>query len=163
MNDTIVRDSLVRSICARLSDDRRTEDDIRIIDDVLAGIEVGADRIGPMNLTDDKRDFDEEAAQECRDLIVYLAMKRVAAQHKRREQLRFDAAAELAHLTAEAEGNKHTGQLPAVRSTFDLRESSGELLEVHEILPAFGEEEVTRERVVHLPAFDTSDVDAEVA
>jgi hypothetical protein len=92
--DTTARDALARSICGRISDERRTEDELRVIDDVLAGLEHGAETIGPLDLARDQRDFDEEGAQECRDLLAYLAMRKVAEQHRRRERLRCEVADE---------------------------------------------------------------------
>lgn len=82
---TVASDALRRSLCARVNDERRTEDELRVLDDILAGIERGAEIIGPMNLISDQRDFGEEGAQECRDLLVYLAMQKVAEAHRRRE------------------------------------------------------------------------------
>lgn len=84
---TTQRDALARSICARLCVERRTIDELRVVDDVLAGLEQGAETIGPLDLEQDDRDWSEEAAQECRDLLAYLAMRKVAAQHRRRERL----------------------------------------------------------------------------
>jgi hypothetical protein len=84
---TLRREALCRSICARLCDERRSEDELRVIDDVLAGLERGADQYGPLDLERDGRDWNEEAAQEARDLLAYQAMARVVAkQQRRREQ-----------------------------------------------------------------------------
>ena len=90
-----VRDSLARNLCARLCDDRRSEDEIRAVDDFLSGLERGADIYGPLDLASDGRDFREEAAQESRDLLVYVSAENVARQHRRRERLRFEAAGEI--------------------------------------------------------------------
>lgn len=86
-DDNTARDALARSICARLCDARRSHDELRVVDDVLAGIERGADNYGAMDLARDGRDFDEETAQEFRDALIYIAMRKVAEQHRRREQI----------------------------------------------------------------------------
>ncbi len=91
----LARDALARSICSRLCDERRTHDELRVVDDVLSGLEHGADEYGPLDLERDARDFGEEGAQECRDLLAYLAMQKVAEQHRRRERLRCEAADEI--------------------------------------------------------------------
>jgi hypothetical protein len=86
------RDAFARNLCARICDDRRTHDELRVIDDVLVGLEKGADLVGPLDLSRDDRDWDEEAAQECRDLLAYLAMDRIARQHRRRERIECESA-----------------------------------------------------------------------
>jgi len=55
----------------------------------------GGESLEGLDLERDDRDWDEEAAQECRDLLAYLAMHKVAEQHRRRERLRCEAAGEL--------------------------------------------------------------------
>jgi hypothetical protein len=110
--DNTVRDAFARDLCARICDGRRTEDELRVLDDVLCGIERGADTIGPMDLAADSRDFDEEAAQECRDLLVYLSMRKVAEQHRRLEGLRRAAALELDQLDETAPRPKSAPELP---------------------------------------------------
>lgn len=102
---TLARDALVRSVCARLNDARRTHDELRVIDDVLSGLEHGAETIGPLDLERDERDFGEEGAQECRDLLAYLAMQRVAEAHRRREWF----AASDAPSAPDAEGRFDSG------------------------------------------------------
>jgi hypothetical protein len=90
--DTTARDALVRSVCARLNDDRRSEDELRVVDDVLSGLERGAEMYGALNLATDLRDFREEAAQESRDLLVYNSAENVARQHRRRERIACEVA-----------------------------------------------------------------------
>ncbi len=107
------RDAFARRLVARLSDPARTIDELRVIDDVLAGIEHGAREIGPLDLVSDERDFDEEAAQECRDLLAYLAMRKVADQHRKRERLRCEAADESARTEPILDG------LRELRDAFD--------------------------------------------
>ena len=91
---TTSRDALVRNLCARLNDERRSEDEIRAVDDFLSGLERGADTYGPLDVTVDGRDWHEEAAQEHRDLLVYLSAGEVARQHRRRERIECSVADE---------------------------------------------------------------------
>jgi len=93
--DNTARDAFARGLCARICSDVRTFDELRVVDDVLSGLERGADTYGPLDLASDGRDFREEAAQEARDLLVYSAAENVARQHRRRERLRCEAAGEL--------------------------------------------------------------------
>ena len=94
--DTTARDALVRNLCARLSNARRSEDELRAIDDFVSGLERGADIYGPLDVTVDGRDWREEAAQEHRDLLVYMSAGEVARQHRRRERIACREADELA-------------------------------------------------------------------
>lgn len=85
------REAFARQLCARICDERRTFDELRVVDDVLVGLEMGAEKVGPLDLTNDDRDWDEEAAQECRDLLAYLAMDKVARAHRKRERIACEA------------------------------------------------------------------------
>ena len=87
MRNTTAHAALVRSLCARLNDERRSEDEIRAIDCFVSGLERGADIYGPLDVTVDGRDWHEEAAQEHRDLLVYMSACEVARQHRRRERI----------------------------------------------------------------------------
>ncbi len=82
---TIERDDFASAISRRLHDPARTMDELRVIDDVLSGLEHGARLIGPLDLARDRRDWLQEGAQECRDLLAYLAMQKVAEAHRARE------------------------------------------------------------------------------
>lgn len=82
-----VRDALTRSICARLHDDRRSIDELRVIDAVLLGLEQGAETYGALDLDRDGRNWTAEAAAECRDLLVYLAAHKVAEQQRHVERI----------------------------------------------------------------------------
>lgn len=156
--DTTARDALERSISARLA--LLSHDELRVFDVQLERmLKIGRANYSPLQLARDTRDWSTEVSDEMSDALFYMCARTVADNDRRREQLRFDAAAELAHLTAGAEANKHFGSLPNISSTYDLRETDGALLAVHEILPASFEEEVTKERVVLKLPFDVGDIE----
>lgn len=96
MTDTTRRDAIARDICRRICDSRRSLDELRVVDQVLAGLERGADDYGPLDLARDQRDFGKEAAEELRDCLVYLAARAVAENDRRLERLRCEAADEIA-------------------------------------------------------------------
>lgn len=107
----MTRSALRRSIVARVYDQRRSLDELRVIDEVLSGLERGADRYGPLVVGSDERDWGKEAAEECRDLLAYLAMDQIARQHRRIERLACEAADEIAgfeldEVTAEIEADR---------------------------------------------------------
>jgi hypothetical protein len=77
MTDNTARDALARSLCARLCDARRSHDELRVIDYVLEGIELGADQYGPLNVAKDPRNFRRERAMECRDSLFYAAAEQI--------------------------------------------------------------------------------------
>jgi hypothetical protein len=65
--------ALQRSLCARLCDERRSVDELRVIDWVLSGLEEGADQYGPLHVVSDERNFPRERAREGRDSLFYAA------------------------------------------------------------------------------------------
>lgn len=72
------REALARSLCARLCDSRRSLDELRVIDWVLEGLELGAVDYGPLSIASDTRNFVRERAMECRDLLFYSAAQAIA-------------------------------------------------------------------------------------
>lgn len=75
-DDELARDALGRSIGCRLL--ACSLDELRVIDEVLMGLERGRDEYGPLDLGRDDRDFEAEADAELRDCLFYLAAHRVA-------------------------------------------------------------------------------------
>jgi hypothetical protein len=106
-NDTTRRDALARSLCARISDDRRTVDELRVLDVIVARISGGGfEQYGGMDLATDTRDFRKEAADEFADALWYMAAHVVAKTDERIERMQCDvhdavepALAELAETT----------------------------------------------------------------
>jgi hypothetical protein len=75
------RTTLARSLCSRIFDERRSLDELRVLDFVLAGLEQGGDIYGPLDVSKDKRNFLREGAFELRDMIVYYAAHALAIEH----------------------------------------------------------------------------------
>lgn len=71
--DTTRRDQLARNLCARICDGRRSVDELRVLDQLLRRVELGADRYGPLDLAK-ARDWDAELAEELLDVQVYRAI-----------------------------------------------------------------------------------------
>lgn len=84
--------ALRRSLCARIHDARRSHDEIRVIDEILTGLEKGAELYGSLNLASDRRNWNAEAAEECRDALVYLACAKLAERDRRVAEIEFDAS-----------------------------------------------------------------------
>ena len=68
---TTRRDAIARNLCARICDERRSVDELRVIDSILSGLERGADVYGPLDLATDPRDWQMELAEERRDALIY--------------------------------------------------------------------------------------------
>jgi hypothetical protein len=79
------REQIIESISLRLLN--RNEDEVRVIEDVLSGLERGALIYGPLDTRSDNRDFEEQLSQELRDGLTYQSAWRIARQHRRRERL----------------------------------------------------------------------------
>jgi hypothetical protein len=73
----------VAAWAARLSACSR--DELRVVDRVLSGLEQGRSVYGPLDISRDPRSFIAEAAQEARDLLVYLAAHEIAKEDAERE------------------------------------------------------------------------------
>lgn len=82
---TIARDALERSINARLL--ACSHDELRVIDRVLSGIELGRESYGPLDLSTDARLMKREAAMELRDFLFYAAAIEVARDDEDRERV----------------------------------------------------------------------------
>jgi hypothetical protein len=95
--DSTRRDAIARSLCARISDDRRTVDELRVLDVILTRISGGgAEQYGGMVLATDHRDFVKEASDEFADALWYMAAHVVRTADERAERLACEAADELA-------------------------------------------------------------------
>ena len=93
--DTTRRDALARSLCARISDARRTTDELRVIDVILTRISGGGfDEYGGMVLATDRRDFRKEAADEFADALWYMAADVVRRTDERLDRIRCEDADE---------------------------------------------------------------------
>lgn len=75
------KDEMVRSLASRLQ--VCSYDELRVVAQILAGIERGRADYGPLDLDKDDRDFDDEARQEIRDALFYLCCGEVAARQRR--------------------------------------------------------------------------------
>jgi len=71
-------------------------DELRVVETVVSRLLKARDQYGELNLDEDPRDFRVEAAEELADFIAYGAMREVAANDRRLERLRCEAADELA-------------------------------------------------------------------
>ena len=92
----VSRDAKVRSLCARLNDDRASESEIDVADALWARIEKGRESYGPMNLANDPREWSTEQCEELLDYLVYRRIADIVRVNERLERLRCDAADELA-------------------------------------------------------------------
>lgn len=97
ISDAERRDALARALCARISDARRTIDELRVLDVILTRISGGGyEQYGGLNLATDKRDFRKETSDEFADGLWYMAAHVVATNDARLERLRCEAADEIA-------------------------------------------------------------------
>lgn len=78
------RGYLARSLAERLQ--HCSYDELRVIDRVLAGIELGREQYGPLDLSRDTRLFRREGAMELRDYLFYAAAHEVAIDDADRER-----------------------------------------------------------------------------
>lgn len=86
-DDTIRRDAIARSLCTRLCDERRSIDELRVIDWVLEGLELGAESYGPLDIASDVRNFRRERAMEARDMLFYSAAQAIAERAAREAEI----------------------------------------------------------------------------
>jgi hypothetical protein len=120
---TVHADALATNIALRLG--ACSHDELRVLDRVLAGLETGREVYGPMDIARDPRSFLNEAAQEARDLLVYLAAHEVAKWDARTEKLRAEAAVELSPIELGLRELCDAEPVTLPRERFDL--SDGEL------------------------------------
>jgi hypothetical protein len=93
--DTTRRDALARTVASRLIS--LSEDELRVIDVITSRIiGLGRNSYEPLDLARDERDWTKEAAEELADTLFYLAAREVAANDRRIERLRCEAADEIA-------------------------------------------------------------------
>ena len=77
------RDALLHTIATRLRE--CSDDELRVIDRVLVGIETGRIAYGPLNVNGDSRGWKREAAMELRDFLFYAAASEVARDARDQE------------------------------------------------------------------------------
>lgn len=65
------RDAKARNLCARICDDRASEDEIDVADEWWSRIETGRERYGQLVLKGDPRDWQKELRDELLDLLAY--------------------------------------------------------------------------------------------
>ena len=63
-----------------------SDDELRVVDRVLAGLELGRQRYGALDLGADDRNWLDEASDESRDGLVYRAMHVEQARRSRRDE-----------------------------------------------------------------------------
>lgn len=86
--ETTRRDAIARSLCARISDDRRTIDELRVLDVIVQRISGGGfEQYGGMVIAKDSRDFRKEASDEFADALWYMAAHVVSKTDERLERL----------------------------------------------------------------------------
>lgn len=66
--------------------ERCSPDELRVIDRCLAGLELGRERYGALDLGRDDRDWLDEASDESRDGLLYRAMHAEQAKRARRDE-----------------------------------------------------------------------------
>lgn len=94
-DDETRRDALARSLCARICRADRTEDELRVVDVLLEGIERGFAEHGGLRLDIETRDFTDELDQELCDGLFYICARAAKRRAERLERLRCDAADEI--------------------------------------------------------------------
>jgi hypothetical protein len=77
------RDETLRALAARSAS--CSDDELRVLDRVLAGIEQGRSAYGPLNVSRDARGWSREAAMELRDFLFYAAASEVARDARDQE------------------------------------------------------------------------------
>lgn len=63
-----------------------SDDELRVLDRVLQGIEGGRENYGPLVIRGDARDWREEGVMELRDFLFYAAAHEVARDARERER-----------------------------------------------------------------------------
>jgi hypothetical protein len=85
-------DALGRVIAGRLA--LCSEDELRVIDQLLGRLELGRQRYGYLDLSADSRDWRAEEAEEHLDAAVYRACDRIRRRDEQLERLRCEVADE---------------------------------------------------------------------
>lgn len=83
-----IKEELIRSLSARLHD--CSPDELRVMAQVMAGIEAGRERYGALDIDTDGRDLDDEMQQEMRDALFYMAAHEVAKRQRKIERIASD-------------------------------------------------------------------------
>lgn len=105
-------DALGRCIAGRLA--LCSEDELRVIDDLLGRLEKGRDAYGYLDLSRDNRDWAREEMEEQLDAALYRSFARVRRQNDIRDRLACEAADEIANTPA---GRVDTGLRELVEKT----------------------------------------------
>jgi hypothetical protein len=77
------REAMLLSLASRAT--ACSDDELRVIDRVLAGIEQGRNTYGPLDVARDVRGWQREAAMELRDWLFYAAASEVARDARDQE------------------------------------------------------------------------------
>jgi hypothetical protein len=83
----IHRDAIAIALRAQLLDDRWSADELLVIDHVMNGLKRGREIYGSLNVLQDRRDFGDEARQEWRDALIYVAAHEIATNLHRRQRV----------------------------------------------------------------------------
>jgi hypothetical protein len=86
--------ALARCVAGRLA--LCSEDELRVIDDLLGRLEKGRDAYGPLDLATDDRDWAREEFEEQLDAALYRSFARIRRRDEQLERLRCEAADEIA-------------------------------------------------------------------
>jgi hypothetical protein len=86
--------ALARCIAGRLA--LCSEDELKVVDDLLARLEKGRDAYGPLDLSRDDRDWHREELEEQLDAALYRSFARIRRRDEQLERLRCEAADEIA-------------------------------------------------------------------
>lgn len=105
-------DALGRCIAGRLA--LCSEDELRVVDDLLGRLERGRDTYGYLDLSRDDRDWQREEHEEQLDAMLYRSFARVRRQNELRDRLACEAADEIASTPA---GRVETGLRELVEQT----------------------------------------------
>jgi hypothetical protein len=100
------RDLLYQDLVRRLAPASR--DELRIVERVLARLEIGRQRYGLLDLSADRRDWRRERFEERLDALVYDVAGELAEEDAAHASQQSAAAAELAELRAWEERDRQT-------------------------------------------------------
>lgn len=93
MGDELRRQALARDLARRLQ--LASIDELRVIDALLARLELGRERYGQLVLAKDRRDWRRERREELLDAIVYEIADELVAQEVERAELHEAARREM--------------------------------------------------------------------
>lgn len=120
-------DALARVIGVRLA--LCSEDELRVIDDLLGRLEKGRDDYGPLDLSRDDRDWNREEFEEQLDAALYRSFSRVRRRNEQRDRLACEAEDELARTNPIEKGLRElVEKAPLVASTSSFGLASGRAL-----------------------------------